>query len=344
MQHFDAYTDHKNLKCLFGKHGNSVNKRLLRWKLMLSEYYFTVHHIRGELNVIADLLSRHGAVDKISLERFHGLSLDAVCEAIPASSQTPNICCTHGHLLVMTHCDEGHVLALDDDEDVDPYCTDERDFEIFMQSLNNQVSQKQFAILFDAIKQRETQREDVVLKKVIAMIEETDTTKQRQLWNNLSKKWDRAMRVQRYKIDDTGVLVCGEHNAWVVPLSKQTAAMTYFHEHSFAQHQGYHRTMAKMRKHVWWPRMHTTVHKFIRTCHACQLAKGSAHPKHGLMKLFPAYKPFDTVHMDIVGPLPVTTGGYKYCLTIIDRFTRFCDIIPLGNITAETIAHAFIQN
>ena len=39
---FVAYSDHKNFETLFGPHGNSVNRRLNRWKLQLSEFDFTV--------------------------------------------------------------------------------------------------------------------------------------------------------------------------------------------------------------------------------------------------------------------------------------------------------------
>ena len=78
MRHFTAYTDHKNLECLFSENGRSVNNRLNRWKLQLSEYDFTVKHLRGDRNVIADMLSRHGAVDKETLENFHRLALASV--------------------------------------------------------------------------------------------------------------------------------------------------------------------------------------------------------------------------------------------------------------------------
>ena len=44
------------------------------------------------------------------------------------------------------------------------------------------------------------------------------------------------------------------------------------------------------------------------------------------------------VAIDLVGPMPITDSGNEYLLTMIDRFTRYCRMIPIPNITSFTIA------
>lgn len=50
---------------------------------------------------------------------------------------------------------------------------------------------------------------------------------------------------------------------------------------------------------------------------------------------------FRHVHLDIIGPLS-PCGPYRYCLTAIDRFTRWPEVWPMSSISAEEVADTFI--
>lgn len=51
--------------------------------------------------------------------------------------------------------------------------------------------------------------------------------------------------------------------------------------------------------------------------------------------------PFD--HFDIIRPLP-SSETFSYCLTMIDRFSRWVEAIPIREITTQTIARAFFDS
>lgn len=52
---------------------------------------------------------------------------------------------------------------------------------------------------------------------------------------------------------------------------------------------------------------------------------------------------FDHVHIDIIGPM-ISDDDYTYCLTMIDRFSRQPEVIPIKNHQAETVAKAFFTH
>ena len=65
---FELYTDHRNLVYIFSPSalmtkGKQAAERLERWAITLSPYRYRIHHISGEDNVTADLLSRWGATE-----------------------------------------------------------------------------------------------------------------------------------------------------------------------------------------------------------------------------------------------------------------------------------------
>ena len=52
---------------------------------------------------------------------------------------------------------------------------------------------------------------------------------------------------------------------------------------------------------------------------------------------------FTHVHMDLVGPLSSSSRGHTHLLTIVDRTTRWPEVVPLHSISDEVHMDAFVD-
>lgn len=88
--------------------------------------------------------------------------------------------------------------------------------------------------------------------------------------------------------------------------------------------------------------MNTYARCWAKTPVTSQRTKVTRHARAPLQPFLPPNRRFDHVYLDIVGPLP-PSREFRYLLTCVDRYTRWPETISLADITAETVARAFVD-
>lgn len=115
------------------------------------------------------------------------------------------------------------------------------------------------------------------------------------------------------------------------------------HNNDTSGHLGIRRTFARVAQKFYWPGMQKDITDHVRFCSTCQRYKPSNQPPPGLLQTPAPQRRFETVAVDLFGPLPITPRGNRWILSVEDIATRYVEFFPLQEATAEACAITLVN-
>lgn len=89
-------------------------------------------------------------------------------------------------------------------------------------------------------------------------------------------------------------------------------------------------------KAYWFPHIKKKVSEHIKNCLKCvQFSPNSGKVEGDLHSIPKGELPFDTIHIDHLGPLSTTTQKFKHILVIVDGFTKFVKLYPVRTTSSK---------
>ena len=108
-------------------------------------------------------------------------------------------------------------------------------------------------------------------------------------------------------------------------------------------HLGENKTWKAFKRKYSTPQGRQKCREVIRTCPECQLGK-DYKTQHNPKGHINSSGPWETVSIDIVGPLPVDGKSHRYIVTMMDVYSRYLIATPVKNHTASMVSRCLYES
>jgi hypothetical protein len=123
----------------------------------------------------------------------------------------------------------------------------------------------------------------------------------------------------------------------------RTGLIQRMHDSPLSGHPGKEGTLFLMRREYFWPGMDADVKRFVRNCRSCGRNTVWRDRRKGLLKPLPIpEQKWQEISIDFMVGLPESQGCTNL-LVIVDRLGKGIELVPMKDITSESLAWAMID-
>ena len=323
---FDIRTDHSSLQWLMNF--KNPNGQLARWLEELSQYWMVIKYRPGQKHENADFLSRLGE--------------DATCQDYHHSVEPEDLPCGGCDYCQKRHNEWSHFIETVD-EAVPLTSTTHK-----VQQVGQIPTPVSWLSGHTWTEVGELQHKDADQKFILEWLESQKEPAEDELMLSSPSAKHYWINKELYFLDTNGILWKRDventsTKLLVVPAGLKEEIMSLNHELPSAGHQGQERTIARCKQRFYWYAMSRDVKMFVVSCSLCNRNKKPNRKAKCKLTSYHAGAPMERVHLDFLGPLPVTKNNNAYVLMIVDQFTKWVECIPLSNQSAEETAKAAVN-
>lgn len=129
----------------------------------------------------------------------------------------------------------------------------------------------------------------------------------------------------------------------LVPEKLVPNLLNLYHNSTIIGHRGIDHTVHRINTLYVVFNLKQKVEEYVTNCVKCIEHRMNPRKPAPISKYEVIPRPFHSMHMDILGPFPVTREGYKYIIVYVDRFSRYTLIDKLKDRTAQSVAASLVN-
>lgn len=130
-----------------------------------------------------------------------------------------------------------------------------------------------------------------------------------------------------------------------IPDTLVNSVIASAHDPPLSAHSGIGKTLEKLKRTFYWPKMIDSVVSYVKKCTICKESKAPnviLRPQMG--KQISVERPWQRLYIDLLGPYPRSKLGNTSLLIVLDQFSKFVMLKPLKKATALEIVRFLEAN